>query len=135
MATGFSVGFYWYQIGMGGFLFSFFSTAAYRLENGKRGSIYPYIMNELYNGTLKNEHIDAAIVEFNEIKNRLSQLPPGDIIWNIEDLNMRPPIINNEASNLAFSFITSDGDFLLDKLYSALQKAKELNMDLHIESY
>ncbi len=33
MAVGFKVKYYWYQIGSGDFLHSFFSTVAYRLEN------------------------------------------------------------------------------------------------------
>ncbi|MFR0955253.1 MAG: Imm70 family immunity protein [Roseburia inulinivorans] len=33
-AVGFKVKFYWYQIGHGDFLHSFFSTVAYNLENG-----------------------------------------------------------------------------------------------------
>lgn len=44
MAVGLKVKFYWYQIGTGDFLHSFFSTIAYNLENSKWGSKYPFIM-------------------------------------------------------------------------------------------
>jgi len=52
MAVGFKVKFYWYQIGNGAFLHSFFSTVAYNLENGNWGSRFPIIMCELYQAGL-----------------------------------------------------------------------------------
>lgn len=55
MAVGFSVGFYWFQIGTGDFLHSFFSTVAFNLENKKWGSRFPIIMNKLYQGKLEVE--------------------------------------------------------------------------------
>ena len=60
MAVGFKVKYYWYQIGSGDFLHSFFSTVAYRLENGIWGSVYPIIMNELYQGELPAEKISKV---------------------------------------------------------------------------
>ena len=54
--VGFKVKYYWYQIGSGDFLFSFFSTVAYNLENQKWGSKFPVIMNELYQGELSSTH-------------------------------------------------------------------------------
>ena len=61
MAVGFKVKFYWYQIGHGDFLHSFFSSVAYHLENGDWGSRFPVIMNELYQGKIKCEDMDDAI--------------------------------------------------------------------------
>ncbi len=58
MAVGFKVKFYWYQIGHGDFLHSFFSTVAYNLENGNWGSRFPVIMNELYQGKLECDNTD-----------------------------------------------------------------------------
>ena len=48
MAVGFTVGFYYYSIGSADFLHSFFSTVAVNLEDGKWGSRFPVLMNELY---------------------------------------------------------------------------------------
>lgn len=50
--VGFKVKYYWFQIGSEDFLFSFFSTVAYNLENKKWGTKFPVIMNELYLGNL-----------------------------------------------------------------------------------
>ena len=38
MAVGLTVMFYWYHVGTGDFLHSFFSTIAFNLENKKWGS-------------------------------------------------------------------------------------------------
>lgn len=53
MAVGFKVGYYWFQVGTSDFLHSFFSTICIRLEHGKWGSVYPKLMEELYQGCLK----------------------------------------------------------------------------------
>lgn len=68
MAVGFKVKFYWYQIGHGDFLHSFFSTVAYNLENGNWGSRFPVIMNELYQGKLECDNTDKALEELSIIK-------------------------------------------------------------------
>ena len=57
MAVGFKVKFYWYQIGHGDFLHSFFSMVAYNLENGNWGSRFPVIMIELYQGKLEWSYV------------------------------------------------------------------------------
>jgi 2,3-bisphosphoglycerate-dependent phosphoglycerate mutase len=74
MAVGFKVKFYWYQIGHGNFLHSFFSTVAYNLENGNWGSRFPIIMNELYQGKIERENIGKAIEELSIIKKELKKL-------------------------------------------------------------
>ena len=51
----FRVGNISYEIGTASFLYSFFSTVAYRLEKGRWGSRFPIIMNELYQGQLSFE--------------------------------------------------------------------------------
>ncbi len=65
MAVGFKVKYYWYQIGRGDFLHSFFSTVAYNLENENWGSRFPIIMNELYQGKMSWMNVDKAIAELN----------------------------------------------------------------------
>ena len=51
--VGFQVDLYWFQIGAGDFLYSFFSTVAYRLEGAKWGDRFPVIMKKLYQGEIK----------------------------------------------------------------------------------
>lgn len=82
MAVGFKVKYYWYQIGRGDFLHSFFSTVAYNLENENWGSRFPIIMNELYQGKMSWMNVDKAIAELNVIKEELQAFSP-DIMLHI----------------------------------------------------
>ncbi|WP_320965473.1 immunity 70 family protein [Enterocloster bolteae] len=135
--VGFNVKYYWYQIGSGDFLFSFFSTVAYNLENEKWGSKFPVIMNELYNGELKNTSIPMAIKELESIKQGLEKLPPDQVIWDIENLAAQPPWgtnISSDITNLSNYFVTSDGEDFITIFSHALEKANELNYGLKISS-
>ena len=137
MAVGFSVNFYWYQVGNGEFLNSFFSTIAYNLENGKWGSKFPIIMNELYQGEIKCDNLDLAIKELNEITISLQKLPPQKVIWDIEDLSKQPPWGNNiseEITDLSNYFVTSEGEDLITLFRHALEKARELKTSLKIDT-
>ena len=117
MVVGFKVKYYWYQVGHGDFLHSFFSTISYHLEQNGWGTEYPFILNELYNGKLENKNIDC---ELEEIIKKLQKLSPSQVIWDIEDLSKRPPWsgnINKDITNLLI--ITSDGENLIDMLLKA----------------
>ncbi len=52
MGIGLNVGDFYYEIGSGDFLHSFFSTISFHLEPEGWGTKYPYLMNELYQGSL-----------------------------------------------------------------------------------
>ena len=135
--VGFKVKFYWYQIGSGDFLHAFFSTVAYNLENMKWGSRFPVIMKELYQGHLPKEHVDAAIGELAVISAELRDLSPDHVIWDIEDLSKQPPWgndISEDITDLSNYFVTSDGEDFLTILLHALEKAKDVNEDVNIES-
>lgn len=113
MAVGFKVKYYWYQIGRGDFLHSFFSTVAYNLENENWGSRFPIIMNELYQGKMSWMNVDKAIAELNVIKEELKAFSPDKVIWDIEDLSKQPPWGNNiskDITSLSNYFVTSDGE-------------------------
>lgn len=135
--VGFNVKYYWYQIGSGDFLFSFFSTVAYNLENQKWGSKFPVIMNKLYQGELNSPYILEAINELDQIKQGLSKLTPDKVIWDIENLSVQPPWetnISNNITNLSNYFVTSDGEDFITIFNRALKKAEELNCGLKITS-
>ena len=74
MTVGFKVKYYWYQIGRSDFLYSFFSTVAYNLENGNWGSRFPVIMKELYKGKLERENVNKAIEELNKAQELLNPI-------------------------------------------------------------
>ena len=62
MAVGFKVKFYWYQIGHGNFLHSFFSTVAYNLENGNWGSDISKDITDLSNYFVTSDGNDFLTV-------------------------------------------------------------------------
>ena len=137
MAVGFKVKFFWYQIGSGEFLHSFFSTVCYNLEESKWGSRFPNIMSELYAGELKIENVDSAINELNCIKAELTKISKDKVIWDIEDLTKTPPWgdnISNSITDLGNYFVTSDGDDFITLFSNALEKAKKLNTSIRLES-
>lgn len=137
MAVGFKVKFFWYQIGSGDFLHSFFSTVCYNLEESKWGSRFPHIMNELYAGELKVENVDSAIKELNCIKTELGKISKDRVIWDIEDLTKKAPWgdnISDSITNLGNYFVTSDGDDFITLFSNALEKAKKLNSNIKLES-
>lgn len=137
MAVGFKVKFYWYQIGHGDFLHSFFSTVAYNLEGKKWGSRFPLIMNELYQGKINREDVDKAMEEWDIIRKELQTFTPDKIIWDIEDLSKQPPWgsnISKDITDLSNYFVTSDGKDFMSVFLHALEKAKEVNSDIEIKS-
>ncbi|PLR70131.1 immunity 70 family protein [Bacillus sp. UMB0728] len=137
MAVGFKVKYYWYQVGHGDFLHSFFSTISYRLEQNGWGTEYPFLLNELYNGKLEHKNIDSAITELEAIKKKLQNYSPSQVIWDIEDLSKRPPWgdnISKDISNLSNYFITSEGEDLIGMLLKALEKGLKTNSDVYIEN-
>lgn len=136
MAVGFKVEFFWYQIGTGDFLHSFFSTIAYNLENKNWGSRFPVIMNELYQGKMSAENVDKAITELEIIKKELKKYPPQKAIWDIDDLSKRSPWgdnISKDITDLSNYFVTSDGVDFLTIFLHALEKSKQMNCDLEIK--
>ena len=130
--VGFKVKYYWFQIGSEDFLFSFFLTVAYNLENQKWGTKFPVIMNELYLGELNSSRIPKAIDELKQMKQGLAKYSPNKVIWNIKDLSAQPPWgtnISDDITDLSNYFVTSDGEDFITIFNHALLKAEELNCE------
>ena len=137
MAIGFVVRDEYYSVGSGDFLYSFFSTIAYNLENGDWGSKYPYIMNELYRGELEVESVKECLAELENIRNELKKYLPDKVVWDIDDLSKRPPWGDNisaDITDLSNYFVTNEGEDFIEVLKEALEKALELNEKLLIEA-
>ena len=129
MAVGFNVGFFWYQIGSGSFLHSFFSTVAVNLENSNWGSRFPLIMNKLYQGSLESEYVNVALMELDTIEE--------EVIWDIDDIKKQPPWgdnISKDITDLSNYFVTSDGEDFLTIFRHALEKSQELGLPIEIGS-
>ena len=136
MTVGFKVKQYWYEVGEGSFLHSFFSTVCYHLEDSRWGSKFPYIMNKLYYKKLNRRDIAKAIKELEDIKDGLKNFSPNQVIWNIENLELKPPWGNNiteEITSLENYYVTSNGKDFFSVFEEALLKAQELRTDITIE--
>jgi len=137
MAVGFEVDFYWFQIGSGDFLYSFFSTVAYRLEGAKWGSRFPIIMKKLYQGKIRHKDVEKAIKELNIIKKELKEFTQDKVIWDIDDLSKQPPWgsdISEDITDLSNYFVTSEGEDFISVFFDALETAKEIDFGMEIQS-
>ena len=135
--TAFTVKYYIYTIGTADFLHAFFSTVCGRLENGKWGSRFPHLMNELYQGVLPVKHLAAGTEELSQIKQELAQFAPDQVIWDIDDRSLTPPWgdnISEDITDLSNYFVTSEGEDFLAVFSAALDKARELNVPLTIRT-
>ena len=135
--TAFTVKYYIYTIGTADFLHAFFSTVCRRLENGKWGSRFPHLMNELYQGVLPVEHLAAGAEELAQIKQQLAQFAPDQVIWDIDDRSLTPPWgdnISDDITDLSNYFVTSEGEDFLTVFTTALDKAQERNAPLKIQT-
>jgi hypothetical protein len=122
-------------IGPGAILHALFSTIAARLEAGAWGSRFPMLMNHLYQGSLASEHARAAMSEARTIKQELSQLPPRDVVWDIEDPKADPPWgreVGDHVRHLAQYFVTSTGRNLVDEVIDNLESQIEFGGPLEI---
>ena len=137
MATAFTVKYYMYTIGTADFLNAFFSTVCGRLENGKWGSRFPHLMNELYQGVLSVKHLTAGTEELSQIKQELAQFAPDQVIWDIDDRSLTPPWgdnISEDITDLSNYFVTSEGEDFLSVFAAALDKAQQRNAPLKIQT-
>lgn len=135
--TAFTVKYYIYTIGTADFLHAFFSTVCGRLENGKWGSRFPHLMNELYQGVLPVKHLAAGTEELSQIKQELAQFAPDQVIWDIDDRSLTPPWgdnISEDITDLSNYFVTSEGEDFLSVFAAALDKAQQRNASLKIQT-
>lgn len=135
--TAFTVKYYIYTIGTADFLHTFFSTVCGRLENGKWGSRFPHLMNELYQGVLPVKHLAAGTEELSQIKQELAQFAPDQVIWDIDDRSLTPPWgdnISDDITDLSNYFVTIEGEDFLSVFAAALDKAQQRNASLKIQT-
>jgi hypothetical protein len=137
VAVGFFVKPIFYKVGSAAFLNSLFSTIYIKLERSDWGSKYPIIMNDLYNGAIKQTKTREALAELERLRKDLALFSPEAIVWDFENLKASPPWganISSDITDLSNYFITSDGDNLLDVLKKALNASIEIGEDLTIRS-
>ena len=135
--VGFKVHYYFYEVGGGDFLFSFFSTVAVNLEKGKWGSRFPCLMRGLYTGKLEPKFLKLAVAELSQIREELKAFPPQSVVWDAKDLGKRPPWgddISEDITDLSNYFVTSSGEDFLEVLQEALVQASKETKPVEIIS-
>ena len=137
MTVGLKVDLYWYSIGTGGFLHSFFSTICVRLENNVWGSRFPILMNELYSGKLEPHQLEEALRELETIQKELERINPNQVVWDNGDRSKMPPWDDNispDIKDLSDYFVTSSGKNLISVIKRALLDAIDERVELEIKS-
>ena len=126
---------YTYSLGEEQMVQSFFSNIAYHLENKDWGSKYPIIMNIFYGGKLEAKYIKKAIKEIRNIQTRLKMISCNDIIWDIGDLNKKPPtgILNNLT--LDEFFINENQITLTELIIMVLKSALIYKATVYVGNY
>ena len=127
----------WYEIGSADFFNSWFSTINYHLEKRKWGKKYPVLMNELYQGLVKYDNLKTLKNEILKVQKKLKKYKPNQVIWDIRNLDSKPPWGNNirsEISDLSNYFVSSNGEDLFEVLIGAIDKAIEYHTDLMIDN-
>ncbi|RWW96715.1 Imm70 family immunity protein [Flavobacterium cerinum] len=135
--VGLKVGPIFYKVGTGDLLHSFFSSIAYNLEDNKWGAKFPFIMKELYAKELSVEDIPQAVKEINLIRETFKDYAPNCVIWDIENLEKRPPWGDDIAAHitsLSNYFHTSEGQDLFETFLKALETAAIIKKVLKIKS-
>jgi len=115
---------------------SLFYSIAHHLERRDWGSKYPVIMKELYYDGIEIEHLEQGLKEIKEIKEKLKEYAPEQIVWDYEDLTVTPPWGNNisqDIINLSNYFRTEDGVESIDNIIYTLEMAIRVNHGVVLE--
>ena len=136
MSVGFRYSGIWKEVGEGDFLHAFFSSISSHLESNDWGSKYPYLLKKLYYDKLEPDEISNALDELQDIRKKLSQFKKEDIVWDAEDLTIKPPvsfITDLNAANLSECFITIGKRNLFDLLTDILEFCKKRGISVKIQ--
>jgi len=136
MTIGIKIGNTWTEIGSGSFLHAFFSTISQHLEPNGWGSRFPILIKELYHGRLSSKKAKTALVELQTAKKELKRFGPDQVIWDIENLDARPPWDDNispHITDLSNYFVTSTGRDLFDVFEEVLALSAKSGKDIEIQ--
>lgn len=125
------------EVGTSDFLHSFFSTISFHLEPKGWGTRFPELMNELYQGQLSADKAGKALEDALTIKEELKAFPPKKIVWDIENIGIKPPwgdYVDPSVTDLSNYHITSTNRVLMDLLIECLQDQVECKKPLAIKT-
>jgi len=135
MTVGIKLGSVTDELGEPSFFNAFFSTIVGLLENNVRGSRYPVISLDLYEGHISVKKLEQAISELNSIQQELLKYPPSAIIWDNEDLSKNPPWeknVSSEVTSMANYFVSSTGRDVFAIISEVLSHALETKRPVNI---
>lgn len=138
MAVGIKLGNITDEIGDSDFLHAFFSTISGNLEPNGWGTIFPKIMKNLYAGEIEQSDAEFALLELNEINEKLSNLSLKKLIWDIENPQKVPPWgddIADTITNLSNYFVTSTGRNLIEVLREVFEELRVAGGVARVISY
>ena len=138
MAVGLKLGSITDEVGTGDFLHSFFSTISGNLEADGWGTRFPVLLNGLYQGELQQKDAASALAELDTVEKELARLPPGKIIWDIEDRRKAPPRgakISSDITDLSNYFVTSTGRELIPMIRECLEELRDVGGVLKVVPY
>lgn len=79
---------------------AFFNLVLSLLENGTKGSKYPWVMEKLYCGSLAYDELYKVKNELDSIKNEFSTISPDDIVWSSFGVDKNHSRLNFEGRSL-----------------------------------
>ncbi|CAM6992527.1 hypothetical protein FR773_17245 [Leclercia adecarboxylata] len=78
----------------------FFNVVLSLLENGTKGSKYPWVMEKLYRGSLAYDDLSKVKNELDSIKNEFSAILPDNIEWSSFGIDKNHSRLNFEGRSL-----------------------------------
>lgn len=115
-----------YFVGAPCYMIPFFSNIYEHLEKKRKGSRFPRIMGELYDGILPYEYVSEAMAELDIIERELRGVSANRYIYDFVEPNKQRPEgmkINYGAVNLYSALINADNDELLPRIRNAFTYA------------
>lgn len=82
----------------------FFNLVLSLLENGTKGSKYPWVVDKFYRGSLAYDELYKVKSELDSIKNELSAISPDNIEWSSFGVDKNHSRLNFEGGNLFLVF-------------------------------
>ncbi|MCW7475634.1 Imm70 family immunity protein [Leptospira levettii] len=126
----------YFQLGHPDFVHSFFSTICYRLEKKIWGNKYPILMKELYSSKVDPNQLELLKSETISIQKELKRLKPSNAIWDIENINLKPPWgdkISHKVTNLENYFATPEGNTFIEILLDSIDYAQQNRINIKIK--
>ena len=79
---------------------AFFNLVLSLLENGVKGSKYPWVMEKLYRGSLAYDELNKVESELDSIKKEFLSISPDNIEWSSFGVDKNNSRLNFEGENM-----------------------------------